>query len=155
MAKIEFKELDKYMKSLENLSSRKQKDIIEHSLYHGAKVIADEIKKEMEGLPTAENMHKGVTDIEKKDMIDGFGISPMRNQEGTHDVKIGFDGYGSSPTKRFPKGVPIPLTVRSIISGTSFRKKNNFIQRAVNRTKKKAIEKMDEVLNEKIEKEMK
>lgn len=83
-------------------------------------------------------------------------MHPCSIKNGAHDVKIGFDGYGSKPTRKYPKGVPIPLTARSIISGTSFRPKNNFVRRAVNRKKKKkAIERMDEVINERFKKEMK
>lgn len=155
MARFEVKALDEYVDLLSSMSEKQSKEIIEEAIYEGAGIIADEIKSEIEGLKTGKSAHNGVTEDEKKDLIEGFGIAPMQYKNGAHDVKIGFDGYGSKPTRKYPKGVPIPLTARSIISGTSFRPKNNFVRRAVNRKKKKAIERMDEVINERFKKEMK
>lgn len=155
MARFEVKALDEYVDLLSSMNEKKSKEIIEEAIYEGAGIIADEIKSEIEGLKTGKSAHDGVTETEKKDLIEGFGIAPMQYRNGAHDVKIGFDGYGSNPTKKYPKGVPIPLTARSIISGTSFRPKNNFVRRAVRRKKNKAIEKMDEVINEGFKKEMK
>lgn len=139
MARFEIKALDEYIDMLRKLEREKVVSIIQASIYDGAGIIADEIKKELEGLKTGKSAKDGVTQTEKKDMIEGFGISPMQFRNGVHDVKIGFDGYGSKPTKKYPKGVPIPLTARSIISGTSFRPKNDFIRRAVNRKKKQQL----------------
>ena len=155
MAKMNIQPFEEYMSMIENLAEKDKKELIHSAIYEGAKIIADEIKGEMHGLKTYDNMREGLTDIEKKDIIDGFGIAPIRHSNDIADVKIGFDGYGSKRTLRWPKGVPIPVTVRSLVSGTSFRKKNDFIGRAVRRKKKKAIEKMNETINEKIKKEMK
>lgn len=155
MANINIQPYEEYMAMLENLANKDMEEIISHALFEGAKIIADEIKSEMQEMKTYDDMHQGLTDIEKKDIIDGFGIAPVRHSNDVYDVKIGFDGYGSKPTLRWPEGVPIPLTVRSLVSGTSFRKKDDFIRRAVRRKKKKAIEKMNETINEKIKKEMK
>ena len=154
MARFEVKALDEYIDLLSSMNEKKSKEIIEEAIYEGAGIIADEIKSEIEGLKTGKSAHDGVTENEKKDLIEGFGIAPMQYRNGVHDVKIGFDGYGSNPTKKYPKGVPIPLIARSIISGTSFRPKNNIVRRAVNRKKSKAIEKMDNTINEKFKKEM-
>lgn len=154
MARFEVKALDEYVALLSSLNEKKRQEIIQEAIYEGAGIIADEIKNEIKGLKTGKSAHDGLTEIEKKDLIEGFGITPMQYKGGVHDVKIGFDGYGSKPTKKYPKGVPIPMTARSIISGTSFRPKNNFVRRAVNRKKSKAIEKMDNTINEKFKKEM-
>ena len=155
MAKMDIQPFEEYMAIMENLSKKDKREVIDSALYEGAKIVADEIKDEMQKLSTYDNMHEGLTEDEKKDIIDGFGIAPIRHSNDISDVKIGFDGYGRKKTKRWPKGVPIPVTVRSLVSGTSFRKKNDFIRRAVRRKKKKSIEKMNEVINEKIMKEMK
>jgi hypothetical protein len=69
------------------------------------------------------------------------------------DVKIGFDGYGHK-TRNYPGGVPVVLTARAIISGTSFRHKNDFVRRAVSRAKEKTVETMNNVIEEEIKKEM-
>lgn len=155
MAKLNIQPYEEYMAMLENLSNKDMEVTITSALFEGAKIVADEIKDEMKRLQTSDNMYLGLTDIEKKDLIDGFGIASVQHRNDVYDVKIGFDGYGSKPTVRWPKGVPIPLTARALISGTSFRRKNDFVRRAVRRKKKIAIEKMNEVINENIMKEMK
>lgn len=156
MAKMEIKALDEYIGLLKGLEREKTQTIIEHSIYDGAAIVADEIKKEIDGLMVNRNPHKGVSKEDKEDLKRGFGIAPMQFKSGEHNVKIGFDGYGHKTNSgKYPKGVPIPLIARSIISGTSFRTKNDFVRRAVNRVKKKAIEKMDETINEEFKKEMK
>lgn len=153
---MEIRALDEYIEALSRLEKDKVQEIISASIYEGAGMVADEIKKEMKNLPVASNMHYGVTKDEKEDMIDGFGISPMQKLNDDHNVKIGFSGYSQRrSSKKYSKGIPIPLIARSIISGTSFRVKNDFVRRAVNRIRKKSIEKMDNVINEKIKEEMK
>lgn len=155
MAKLEVGALDEYLDMLSKIESSKSEVIIKKSLYEGGKTVADEIKKEINGLAISDNPFKGITADEKKDLKKGFGIAPVQKKDGDFNIKIGFDGYGhKTRSKKFPKGVPIPLTARSIISGTSFRSKNDFVGRATRRVKKKAIEKMDEVINEEFKKEM-
>ena len=52
-----------------------------------------------------------------------MGISPIKHDGDYINAKVGFDGYGSIPTKKYPKGVPNQLVARSVNSGTSFLKK--------------------------------
>lgn len=155
MARFEVGALDEYVRRLESLQKDKIQTVIKMSIYEGAAIVADEIAKEIDSLPESDDPFKGITKQQKKDLKDGFGISPMIKTSENTNVKIGFSGYGSKPTKKYPKGVPIPLTARSIISGTFFRMKNPFVMRAVKRVKEKSIEKMNEVINEKINEEMK
>lgn len=156
MAKMEICSLDEYLDMLSKLEKEKTQKIIEVSIFSGAAIVADEIKKEINNLPVKDSMHHGVTLEEKKDLKKGFGIAPLQKKNGDQNVKLGFDGYGhKTKSKKHPKGAPIPLTARSIISGASFRDKNDFVGRAVKRVKKRAIEKMDEVINEEFKKEMK
>lgn len=156
MAKMEFGALDEYIDLLKGFEKEKTQTIIECSIYKGASIVANEIRSEIDKLPVNNNPHLGITKEEKKDLKNGFGIAPMQKKNGDFNVKIGFDGYGhKTNSKKYPNGVPIPLTARSIISGTSFRTKNDFVRRATNRVKKKAVEKMDEIINEGFKKEMK
>lgn len=155
MAKLEVGPLDEYIEQLSKFEKgEKLREVITISLYEGANIVANEIKNEIDNLSTSERWIDGVTKIEKNDLKKGFGIAPMQYKGGDYDVKIGFDGYGQTKTKKHPKGIPIPLTARSIISGSSFRSKNDFVRRAVGRVRKKSINKMNETINKKIKKEM-
>ena len=79
----------------------------------------------------------------------------MRDDKGYLNVKLGFDGYGRTKTKKYPKGVPNQLIARSVNTGTSFRKRNPFMDRAVRAKRKLAEKKMMETMGEGMKKEMK
>lgn len=144
------------IKEFANLSQDFAKEIV----YEGAGIIADAMRKEIETLPIQEDsdgnapfakdgfMLKGITSTQKKDLLDGFGIAPIENDGAVTETNIGFEGYGSVPTKKYPKGIPNRLLARSIDSGTSFRVKNPFMRRTIQKKKKEAIQKMQEKLDE-------
>ena len=69
----------------------------------------------------------------------------MRNTDGVYDVKMGFGGYNSVRTAKYPQGQPNALIARALESGTSFRSKNPFLSRAFNRAKNYSEETMKEV----------
>lgn len=149
MAKIDVKGPESYMAQLSKLGKESIK-ICENAVRIGGGIVADEIRKEIESLPE-EKFRKlqpgdnftGTSKGVKKDLIESFGISPLgKDRDGVINVKIGFDGYGSYPTKKYPKGVPNALVARAIESGSSVRQKTPFVRKAVNRSKKRAIEEM-------------
>ena len=120
--------------------------------YEGAKVLADEVKKGIEGLKvdngwgTQEHPLNGVNGYVKADIRDGMGISKIETEGGLTKVSVGFSGYSSrvTSTKRWTTGTPIQMLARSVESGTSFMRKQPFVRPAINRAKKKideAIEK--------------
>lgn len=160
MAKIEFKGIDEYASFLEELW-KDERAIIEAAVYEGAGIVADEIKKGLKGIPvdegigTAEHPISGVSRRQKADIINEFGLAPVENKDGFVNTKAGFDGYGSIKTKKYPKGQPIAMLVRSVESGTSFRKKTPVIRPAVNRARKKAQETMQKTIENEINKRMK
>lgn len=155
MAEIEFNEFDSYLKQLTRLEDAETVKIIGESIHAGAGIIADEIKSEIDKLKVGSSGNKiNISANEKESLKKGFGIAPMQHINGDYDVKIGFAGYGHK-TKKYPAGVPIPMIARSVISGTSFRNKNDFVGRAVRRKRKMCLNKMNKVFNEEIEKEMK
>ena len=124
----------------------------------GAQPVADEIRKGLESLPVDELKQLEAGDKfnvtpygELKDLYDSLGIAPPDvDSQGNVNTKVGFDGYGSYPTKKYPKGLPNKLLARSIESGSSVRKKKPFVRQAVNRSKKKAKEEMGKKCDEKI-----
>lgn len=160
MAEMRIKGLDEYVLALESLSNNSEK-ILKKSVYKGAGVVADAIKSELRSLPidnsfgSEENQIRGLSNRQKSDLINSMGISPIEHDGDYINAKVGFDDYGSFPTKKYPKGVPNQMLARSINSGTSFRKKNPFVNRAVNKSKKEAQKQMAEVIDEEIKKELK
>lgn len=137
----------------------------------GAGVVADQIRKNLENL--TEDSHRspshpeyyflsenekftGIPPEQKKDLLDALGISPVQaTEEGVIYAKIGFEGYGSQPTEKYPRGIPNPMVARAVESGTSFRPKQPFVRPAVNKAKNAALEAMETVIDRAIENTMK
>lgn len=160
MASITFKGFEKYGTVITQLYKETPK-ILGRVTYEGAGIIADEIRKGIEGLPivdgfgTAENpLPGGVTKTQKAGLLDGFGISGLQDDNGFINVKLGFDDYNGTRTKTYPQGQPNALVARGVESGTSWKKKHPFVRPAVTRARKKAEEKMAEVLGYEIAKLM-
>ena len=161
MAKISFDGIDEYAQRL-GILWKSQRKIIENAVYAGAQVVADEIKEGLKQLPieegknglppigSKENPLKGVSRRQKADLIDGFGLAPMEDNNGYINTKAGFDGYGSVKTKTYPKGQPNAMLMRSVESGTSFRDKHPVIRPAVNRARKKSKEAMQKKIDERM-----
>lgn len=134
-------------------------DIAKDALKAGAGVVADEIRKRINELPRDKyrrlregEIFSGVAEFQRRDLQEGFGITPIKSDnKGTYNVKVGFDGYGSVPTKKYPKGFPNPLLARAIDSGSSVRRKLPFFRSGVKAAEKPAIEAMENVINKKIE----
>ena len=160
MASITFKGFEKYGTVITQLYKETPK-ILGRVTYEGAGIIPDEIRKGIEGLPivdgfgTAENpLPGGVTKTQKAGLLDGFGISGLQDDNGFINVKLGFDDYNGTRTKTYPQGQPNALVARGVESGTSWKQKHPFIRPAVTRARKKAEEKMAEVLDYEIAKLM-
>lgn len=141
---------DNYISSLKNLGNNTER-ICKKAVYVAGGIVADEIRNGTKNLPNDKfknlkesDKFSGVSDGQKKDLLNSFGISPIdRDRKGIINVKLGFEGYGSYPTKTYPKGVPNALLARSIESGSSVRQKIPFIRKAVMKTKKVALQEME------------
>lgn len=161
MAKFEFKGIDTYIKQLNKLQLAAKSTIVGKTVYAGAAVVADAVRKSIEALPVGPGTAKEgelidtVTPAQKRGLLDGFGISPMETEGGFTNVKLGFGGYNSAKTKKYPNGQPNVLIARAVNSGTSFRKKTKFVDKAVTASRKAAEKAMDETCNREIEKVMK
>lgn len=155
------KGIDKYIQTLGNLALE-ARTVVTDAIKAGAGEITGAIRREIEALPieqgvmgTTENPLNGITAAQKKGLLDGLGVSKEMEANGVINRKIGFDGYNSTITKRYPKGQPNVVIARSLISGTSFRQKNDFIGRAVKKSRKEAEKKMQETIDSAIENTMK
>lgn len=161
MARMTFKAGEEYAIKLSKLAT-KQEEIAKKAIYAAAGIVADKIKSNLNSLPEEKFRYLrdgekfvGVPERQKKDLIDSFGITPITtDNKGNWNAKIGFDGYGSIPTKKYPNGLPNQLLARAIESGSSVRRKKPFVRPAVNATKKQAQAKMAEIIDKEIEKIM-
>lgn len=160
MAKMKIKGLREYenrLLKLENLT----REILGEAIYEGAGLVADAVKSSIESIPIDERYVTGgatlygITPEQKAGLRDGFGIARMRDDNGFLNVKLGFDGYNSQVTKKYPGGQPNSLIARSVNAGTSFRQRIPFIDNAVNQTKGAAEQKMTETAEKAIGKAMK
>ena len=142
------KGLDSYIEYLQKINAVTDEAIGE-AVYEMAKVVADKVRANIQALDAApkgkttyyvtETMIKSqLSEEQKKGLLDGFGVSPMQDDNGYFNVKLGFDGYNSIKTKKYPKGQPNALIARVTESGSSYREKTPFIRPAVNASKKQA-----------------
>lgn len=152
------KGLDSYISYLQKIDAVTDEAIGE-ATYEMAKVVADSVRSGIQALPTVSNeaniatYKKGysrLSDEEKQGLLDGFGVSPMQDDGGYINVKLGFDGYNSVKTKKYPQGQPNALIARVTESGSSYREKTPFIRPAVNASKKQAEQAGQMKIDEKI-----
>ena len=139
MAKLSFPGLADHERRLSRLMEGVPQ-IAGKAIYAGADLVADEIRKGIDGLP----QQTGVT---KQGLEEDLGIAPMRDEGGYLNVKIGFDGYNA-------RGIPNALMARVFERGTSTVKKRPFVRLAVNRAKGPAEARMAGVLEEEMKKRM-
>ena len=136
LARCTFKAGDDYALRLSQLATDSEV-IAKKAIYAGADVIADKIKSNLEGILSSEATGE---------LVDSFGVTPIeKDSSGNFNAKIGFDGYDS-------KGVANQLKARVIESGTSTKQKHPFVRPAVNATKKQAVARMGEIIDEEIKK---
>lgn len=156
MAKMTIgKGMDEYLAKLGNLEFAAP-GLVGQAIYEGAKIVTDQVRAEIEALPTAESKRvatpRDPTQVEKDGLLDGLGIAAKKNDGGYINVKVGMDGYNTDKTKKYPRGKPNAMIARSIESGSTVMKRNAFISRAVNKTKKNAEAAMQKVIEEGTEK---
>lgn len=149
--------LDKYIAQLEKLGDE-SREYIGTAVYTGAGVVADAMRREIAALPVGNKFAKNgekintITSVQKKGLLDGFGISKIRLDGNFYNVKLGFAGYNGQHTDKYPNGVPNSVVARSVASGTYFREKNDFVGRAVRSAKNKSISLMGEKIEEAVNK---
>lgn len=136
MARTTFKAGDDFALKLSRLSTESDR-IAKQAIYAGAKVVADEIKSNLEGVLSPEATGE---------LVDSFGITPIsQDRDGNWNAKLGFDGYDRN-------GIPNQLKARALESGTSKQPKHPFVRPAVNRTRKTAQAEMARIIDEEINK---
>lgn len=150
MANAKVVGVDSYVANLDRMSADWEK-AADESIYTGAGILADAVRKEIEALPirsgkVAEGeLAYGVTKQEKTALLYGLGIARLRNDDGFHNERIGFDGYDAVKTRMYPKGHPISMIARGVNGGTSWLAKIPFITRAYNKARKQVEAEMQKV----------
>ena len=149
MAKMTLQGFEEYELKISRLAAAAKDYVIKKTVYEGADVVADAVKASIMSLPVihgwgTENhpLPGGVTATQKEGLISGFGISPMRDDGGYVNVKLGFDGYNAQETEKYPTGQPNQLVARGTESGTSWKRPHPFVRPAVQKSKAAAIAKM-------------
>lgn len=152
------KGLDSYIAYLQKINLLSS-DMVGEAVYDMAKVVADKVRANIEALPAVSNAaniatyKQGISRLsepEKQGLLDGFGVSSIQNNDGYVNVKLGFDGYNSVKTKKYPNGQPNALIARVTNSGSSYRQKTRFVDKAVSTTRKQAEEAGQAKIDEKI-----
>lgn len=141
MAKITFKAGEEYMLKLSRMAAGSE-EAAKKAVYAGAGVVANKIRSNLKANLAGSKQSTGA-------LADSLGITPVAtDRDGFINAKIGFDGYDE-------KDVPNQLKARVMESGSSKVRKRPFVRPAVNASKKAAVEAMQRVIDEEIEKTMK
>ena len=158
MAKWTMQGLNEYADFLQRIG-KNTPEIIGVGVYEMASIVADKVRENLQSLPTVSNAanvatykkgYSRLSELEKQGLLEGLGISPMENEDGYYNVKLGFDGYNSVKTHKYKQGQPNVIIARITESGSSYRAKTPFIRPAVNSTKNEAIKKAEKAIDEKI-----
>lgn len=135
-------------------------------LYEGAKVVADNLRAAVGSIPTeahhavpnARNGYllSGMTPEEKAACLGAIGVAKFDGATDNFTTAIGFDGYQTTATSdRHPHGIPVPMLMRSIESGSSVRMKNPVCRKAFKGSESAALAAMQAKFDELINKNMK
>lgn len=167
MASYEFVGLEEFI-NLCDITEKSASGMIGRSIYSGAKVMADAVRSAVDSLPVEDKrqhskMRSGLTSYQLEGLKKGLGISRIKKgvvgksasrQMGTYgwNVKIGFDGYNSKVTKKYPKGQPNAMIARSLNSGTSFLKKYPFMDMTVERNADRTVHAIEEEFDRQLQK---
>lgn len=134
MAKFTAKAAEEYAIKLSRLAAADQRDVAGKAIYQAADIVADEVRARLNGVIKGPSTGA---------LAASLGVAKLQETADGWNVKIGFDGYDS-------KGVPNVLKARVLESGSSKQQKRPFMRPAVNATRKAAVEKMGEVIDEEI-----
>ncbi len=123
--------------------------IAKMAVYDGARVMADEIRRETGALPVDQERYLNpgekyavITRRDKKDLAAHLGITKIVSTGSGTRAVIGFAGYGSKKTHKYKKGLPMAMLARSLMKGTVVRSRSAFISRAVGAAGEKAQDAM-------------
>lgn len=151
------KGMNEYLEQLGNLEYTAP-TAIGKAIYEGADIVADRIKANIEKMNVDDSPYSesvtGIRSVQKKGLLEGFGIAKATTDNGYRNVKTGFDGYNRMKTKKYPKGQPNAMIARTFESGNSFTKKQPFVAPAVRSSRAEAEARMEQVVDQEVKKIM-
>lgn len=152
---ITFNYGDEYLAKLEALESDTRDQVIGPAVYAGAAVVADEVRAQLAKVPTDDRYGtldeptKGPRPAVVAALQADLGIAKLQDDgHGFINVKIGWDGYSKTRTKKYPQGQPLPMLAASVCRGTSFMQGHDFVKKAVNKARRAAVEAMGKAVDE-------
>ena len=149
--KYRVKGLDLYIRQLEQLSDMAyQRLAIEKAIEEGSKVVDEETLKALKALPVdnrpyVDGMRTSILQVQKDALVKSFGTSPIDSKKNFINDKTGVD---NSKNKLGQYEVTV---ARRLENGTSYMKKNPVFSRASRKARNACIDKMQESLNESID----
>ena len=143
MATIKFEGLEGYLKNMQQLQRAADK-ITKGALFDGAAILADAVQEEIRGLTRLDER-------QRRGLSEGLGVARFWDKAGMLMTKIGFEGYNSWRTKRWPNGQPNVMIARTTIRGTSWMPADRFTARAARKAKAACIAAMQKRVEQEIE----
>lgn len=151
--KLSTKGLNETLKELEKIRENTD-SIIEKAIEEGINIVTDELRNEIENLKTRRDEEDSSypTKANQKNLLNSLGYTPVKTDGSVFDAKAGFKGLDNHKTKAYPAGHPNAVIASAINHGTSFMQPQPFLNKAAKKARKKAIEKMDEIISKGIKK---
>lgn len=154
MAKVKTTGLAETIAMLENLNANTD-EILEKVVIEGASVTTDVMRAEIKNLKTTDEYgvkkKKRYADPDDvKGLLDSLGYTPTQSNISKIDSNVGFDGYNSNRTVKYPNGHPNRMIANAINKGTSFMHAQPFINRTKKKANDKCIESMQKELDQAI-----
>lgn len=153
---IGYEAVNNLVRQLEELTD-KSEEMCKRAIYEGGAIVGNEMKRQIASIPVLPEhpgkhteMITGATEAQIDGLVESMGLAPMKRIGRGLNTKVGFDGYNSVKTKKYPKGQPNMMIARSINAGTSFRTKFPFIERTANKSKTPAEAAMKQSLQDAI-----
>lgn len=140
MATMQIKGLQEYAAKLARLGAAAE-TVAEKAINPAADIVADQVRSNLQGV---------LGPYRTGDLEASMGITPIgKDRNGNPNKKVGFHGYDR-------KGVPNQLKARVLESGSRYRGITGrpFVRTAVQATKKAAIAKMGQVIDDEFKKIM-
>ena len=141
MPKLEYNGLEEFGAILSDMEPQTEA-VLKMAVYDGAHQVFEELKRQIQNLPTSDSKKGGKRDIteqQKQGLLSGMYGSTIQTKDGAVYTFIGFTGYNSVRTKKHPKGQPNILIARSVESGGTYMNKRPFVSKTVNAARAKAL----------------
>ena len=162
MAKLNFNGCKEIIDKLSDIGQRAPK-MAAAALFEGAKVTADMLREAVQALPEEQfhplpGAHNNgdsasplnvLTPDDKADLLDTIFVKKFEHSTDGVTTEISFaGGYSRHPSKKYPRGIPLPIIARSIESGSSARRKRPFVRTTASKAKEPAAAAMQAKLDE-------